>query len=144
MFYFTNRMFLSRMLFTMGLIFFMLQYLKQGSITDPNLDDASDYRRMDESMNKVGFSGEEKANIFRVVAAVLHVGNISFEDSGDTEGIIYHIFFICKCNRKLMRCCDCKVVSPIGPVSKITLWMICIMIVNTRLDELSSLGNFPF
>lgn len=86
------------MLFTMGLIFFMLQYLKQGSITDPNLDDASDYRRMDESMNKVGFSGEEKANIFRVVAAVLHVGNISFEDSGDTEGIIYHIIFICKCN----------------------------------------------
>lgn len=61
-------------------------YLKQGSITDPNLDDASDYRRMDESMNRVGFSGEEKANIFRVVAAVLHVGNISFEDSGDTEG----------------------------------------------------------
>lgn len=98
MFYFANRMFLSRMLFTMGLIFFMLQYLKQGSITDPNLDDASDYRRMDESMNRVGFSGEEKANIFRVVAAVLHVGNISFEDSGDTEGIIYHIFFICKCN----------------------------------------------
>lgn len=39
-------------------------------------------------MNKVGFSEKEKANIFRVVAAVLHVGNIAFEDSGDTEGII--------------------------------------------------------
>lgn len=103
-----------RMLFTMGLIFSMLQYLKQGSITDPNLDDASDYRRMDESMNRVGFSGEEKANIFRVVAAVLHVGNISFEDSGDTEGIIYHLFFIFKCNKELIFCFDCKVVSPIG------------------------------
>lgn len=61
-------------------------YLKQGSIKDPNLDDKSDYRRMEESMNKVGFSEEEKANIFKVVAAVLHVGNIAFEDSGDTEG----------------------------------------------------------
>ena len=38
-------------------------------------------------MNKVGFSEEEKANIFKVVAAVLHVGNIAFEDSGDTEGM---------------------------------------------------------
>lgn len=61
-------------------------YLKQGSIKDPNLDDTSDYRRMEESMNKVGFSEEEKANIFKVIAAVLHVGNIAFEDSGDTEG----------------------------------------------------------
>ena len=61
--------------------------MKQGSIKDPNLDDTSDYRRMEESMNKVGFSEEEKANIFKVVAAVLHVGNIAFEDSGDAEGI---------------------------------------------------------
>lgn len=37
-------------------------------------------------MNKVGFSDEEKANIFKVVAAVLHVGNISFEDSADKDG----------------------------------------------------------
>ncbi|XP_074625951.1 unconventional myosin-VI-like [Acropora palmata] len=61
-------------------------YLKQGSIKDKNLDDVADYRRMDDSMNKVGFSDEEKANIFKVVAAVLHVGNISFEDSADKDG----------------------------------------------------------
>lgn len=61
-------------------------YLKQGSIKDKNLDDVADYRRMDDSMNKVGFSDEEKANIFKVIAAVLHVGNISFEDSADKDG----------------------------------------------------------
>lgn len=61
-------------------------YLKQGSIKDKSLDDAADYRRMDDSMNKVGFSEEEKANIFKVVAAVLHVGNIAFEESGDKDG----------------------------------------------------------
>ena len=37
-------------------------------------------------MNKVGFSEEEKANIFKVIAAVLHVGNIAFEDSGNKDG----------------------------------------------------------
>lgn len=60
--------------------------MKQGSIKDKNLDDVADYRRMDDSMNKVGFSDEEKANIFKVIAAVLHVGNISFEDSADKDG----------------------------------------------------------
>ena len=42
-------------------------------------------------MNKVGFSEEEKANIFKVIAAVLHVGNIAFEDSGDTEGMQWQV-----------------------------------------------------
>lgn len=42
-------------------------------------------------MNKVGFSEEEKANIFKVVAAVLHVGNIAFEDSGDAEGMQWRV-----------------------------------------------------
>ena len=37
-------------------------------------------------MNKVGFSEEEKANIFKVVAAVLHIGNIAFEESQDKDG----------------------------------------------------------
>ena len=31
-------------------------------------------------MDCIGFSGQEKADIFRVVAAVLHLGNIKFED----------------------------------------------------------------
>lgn len=61
-------------------------YLNQGSIKDKNLNDSLDYGRMEESMDKVGFSAEEKANIFKVVAAVLHVGNIAFEDSGDKDG----------------------------------------------------------
>ena len=31
-------------------------------------------------MDCIGFSGQEKADIFRVVAAVLHLGNIKFEE----------------------------------------------------------------
>lgn len=71
----------------------LLQYLKQGSIKDKSLDDAADYRRMDDSMNKVGFSEEEKANIFKVVTAVLHVGNIAFEESGDKDGKCQKLIF---------------------------------------------------
>ncbi|EDO36037.1 predicted protein [Nematostella vectensis] len=61
-------------------------YLNQGSLSDPNLDDTSDFKRMDASMDNVGFSKEEKSNIYRVVAAVLHLGNIIFEDIDDTHG----------------------------------------------------------
>ncbi len=32
-------------------------------------------------MDKIGLSPEEKANLFRVVATVLHLGNITFEES---------------------------------------------------------------
>lgn len=39
-------------------------------------------------MNRVGFSEEEKANIFKLVAAVLHIGNIAFEESEDKDGKI--------------------------------------------------------
>lgn len=37
-------------------------------------------------MDNVGFSAEEKSNIFRVVAAVMHLGNIAFEESEDAVG----------------------------------------------------------
>ena len=32
-------------------------------------------------MDKIGLSGPEKADLFRVVAAVLHLGNITFEEN---------------------------------------------------------------
>ena len=32
-------------------------------------------------MDKIGLSAAEKADLFRVVAAVLHLGNITFEEN---------------------------------------------------------------
>ncbi|XP_020900789.1 unconventional myosin-VI [Exaiptasia diaphana] len=61
-------------------------YLKQGSIKDPSLDDVKDFNRMDQSMDNVGFSKEEKDNIYHVVSAVLHLGNIDFEEKDDAKG----------------------------------------------------------
>lgn len=34
------------------------------------------------SLSAVGFSDEEQSNIFSVLALVLHLGNIKFEDNG--------------------------------------------------------------
>ncbi len=45
-----------------------------------------DFAVMDKSMNDCGFDGSEKANVFRVPAAVLHIGQIDFEEDGQGNG----------------------------------------------------------
>ena len=59
--------------------------MNQGTIQDRNLNDTQDYKLMSESMDKVGFSSQEKDNIFRIVAAVMHLGNIAFEEELDDK-----------------------------------------------------------
>lgn len=63
------------------------QYLKKGSLHDPVLDDVRDFRVCDEAMSKMGISDADKLAIFTLVAAVLHLGNITFEENHeDTKG----------------------------------------------------------
>ena len=45
------------------------------------MDDAEGYRILELSMDKIGLTDTEKADLFRVVAAVLHLGNITFEEN---------------------------------------------------------------
>ncbi|NXH00019.1 MYO6 protein, partial [Loxia leucoptera] len=62
------------------------EYLKEGSLKDPLLDDHGDFNRMCTAMKKIGLDDEEKLDLFRVVAGVLHLGNIDFEEAGSTSG----------------------------------------------------------
>ncbi|XP_021099437.1 unconventional myosin-VI isoform X5 [Heterocephalus glaber] len=62
------------------------EYLKAGSLKDPLLDDHGDFIRMCTAMKKIGLGDEEKLDLFRVVAGVLHLGNIDFEEAGSTSG----------------------------------------------------------
>ncbi|XP_060471973.2 unconventional myosin-VI isoform X3 [Panthera onca] len=62
------------------------EYLKAGSLKDPLLDDHGDFIRMCTAMKKIGLDDEEKLDLFRVVAGVLHLGNIDFEEAGSTSG----------------------------------------------------------
>ena len=52
------------------------------------MDDVNDFNRMQTAMKHVGLSDQEIGDIFRVVAGVLHLGNIEFDQSSGSEGTI--------------------------------------------------------
>ena len=58
-----------------------LQYLNSASLHDPSLHDEEEFSHLTHSMDCIGLSAAEKADLFRVVAAVLHLGNITFEEN---------------------------------------------------------------
>ncbi|XP_053501571.1 myosin VIa isoform X4 [Ictalurus furcatus] len=62
------------------------EHLKAGPLKDPLLDDHGDFNRMAVAMKKIGLDDAEKLDLFRVVAGVLHLGNIDFEEAGSTSG----------------------------------------------------------
>ena len=63
-----------------------VQHLKLGALKDPLLDDQGDFNRMCVAMKKIGLNDTEKLDLFRVVAGVLHLGNIDFEETGSSSG----------------------------------------------------------
>lgn len=65
---------------------YVLQHVKVGALKDPLLDDQGDFNRMCVAMKKIGLDDTEKLDLFRVVAGVLHLGNIDFEETGSTSG----------------------------------------------------------
>lgn len=55
----------------------------RGSLKDPLLDDAKDFEKTARAMSNLGLTDSEKLSIYSAVAAVLHLGNIKFEDNPD-------------------------------------------------------------
>uniref|UniRef100_A0A3B5B5A8 Unconventional myosin-VI n=1 Tax=Stegastes partitus TaxID=144197 RepID=A0A3B5B5A8_9TELE len=62
------------------------EHIKTGALKDPLLDDQGDFNRMCVAMKKIGLDDTEKLDLFRVVAGVLHLGNIDFEETGSSSG----------------------------------------------------------
>ncbi|KAK2154661.1 hypothetical protein LSH36_261g02057 [Paralvinella palmiformis] len=63
------------------------QLLSRGSLRDIQLDDVKDFERTDEAMSHMGMNGNEKMAIYTIVAGVLHLGNVTFEDDeNSTKG----------------------------------------------------------
>lgn len=56
-------------------------YLNKGSMKEPGINDVADFQQLDNAMNAVGLTMSQKADIYRVAAAVLHLGNIEFQES---------------------------------------------------------------
>ncbi|XP_065339077.1 myosin heavy chain 95F isoform X1 [Cloeon dipterum] len=59
----------------------------KGGLRDPMLDDCNDFVEMDKALTRLGLQEQERFSIYSTVAAVLHLGNISFEENPeDTKG----------------------------------------------------------
>lgn len=83
-----------------------MQHLKFGALKDPLLDDKGDFNRMCVAMKKIGLDDTEKLDLFRVVAGVLHLGNIDFEETGSSSG---KVLFLIDINREItVNCCSTK------------------------------------
>ncbi|XP_050304041.1 myosin heavy chain 95F isoform X1 [Anthonomus grandis grandis] len=60
---------------------------KRGSLRDILIDDINDFKELDLALARLGMSEAERLHIYTTVAAVLHLGNIEFEDNpDDTRG----------------------------------------------------------
>ncbi|KAL5010725.1 hypothetical protein ScPMuIL_013030 [Solemya velum] len=63
------------------------QYLKSGSLHDTVLDDVRDFKLIDDAMAHLRVDQSTRMSIYALVAAVLHLGNIGFEENHeDTKG----------------------------------------------------------
>jgi len=64
-------------------------YLNQSeNDTIDGLDDAKEFEVTSHAMSVVGIRDEDKHNAFKLVAAILHVGNISFAEDGEGSKIL--------------------------------------------------------
>lgn len=63
-------------------------YLKNTRKHVEGVDDASEWRTLLEALDTVGFTPEERDNLFRVVAAILQIGNIQLADDRSEQARI--------------------------------------------------------
>ncbi|XP_062547760.1 myosin heavy chain, muscle-like [Armigeres subalbatus] len=57
----------------------------QGKVTIPNVDDGEECKLTDEAFDILGFTQVEKDNIYKITAAVMHMGGMKFKQKGREE-----------------------------------------------------------
>jgi len=60
-------------------------FVSQGKTTIPGVDDAEEMGFADEAFDVLGFTAEEKVNIYSITAAVMHLGEMKFKQRGREE-----------------------------------------------------------
>lgn len=53
----------------------------KGPLKDPILDDYDDFQQLDQALSRLGLSDSTKLELYALVAAVLHLGNVTFEEN---------------------------------------------------------------
>ncbi|KAG5675241.1 hypothetical protein PVAND_005159 [Polypedilum vanderplanki] len=59
--------------------------ITDGKITIPGIDDGEECQLADQAFDVLGFTQEEKDNIYKIVAAVMHMGAMQFKQRGREE-----------------------------------------------------------
>lgn len=57
--------------------------MSNGPLKDPILDDYTDFHQLDQALSRLGLSETTKLEIYALVAGVLHLGNITFEENSE-------------------------------------------------------------
>ncbi|NXJ97930.1 MYO1G protein, partial [Corythaixoides concolor] len=63
------------------------RYTREGAPGSACEDDAAAYRAVEEAMAVTGFSAEEVGSVHRILAAILHLGNVGFTAEGETAAV---------------------------------------------------------
>ncbi|OEL34730.1 Myosin-12, partial [Dichanthelium oligosanthes] len=106
-------------------------YLNQTNCYEvANVDDAREYIETRNAMDIVGIDQEEQDAIFRVVAAILHLGNIDFSKGQEIDSSklrddksVYHLKIVAEllmCDEKALEdsLCQRVIVTPDGNITK--------------------------
>jgi len=56
-------------------------HLANGPLKDPILDDYNDFQQLDQALTRLSLSESTKLEIYAMVAGVLHLGNVTFEEN---------------------------------------------------------------
>ncbi|XP_037708018.1 myosin heavy chain, muscle isoform X13 [Drosophila subpulchrella] len=59
--------------------------VSQGKVTVASIDDAEEFSLTDQAFDILGFTKEEKENVYRITAAVMHMGGMKFKQRGREE-----------------------------------------------------------
>ncbi|XP_055702074.1 myosin heavy chain, muscle isoform X31 [Phlebotomus papatasi] len=59
--------------------------VSQGKTTIPNVDDGEECVATDQAFDVLGFTQEEKDNVYKITAAVMHMGGMKFKQRGREE-----------------------------------------------------------
>uniref|UniRef100_A0A672UKU4 Myosin-7 n=1 Tax=Strigops habroptila TaxID=2489341 RepID=A0A672UKU4_STRHB len=60
-------------------------YVSQGEVTVASIDDAEELLATDSAFDVLGFTGEEKAGVYKLTGAIMHFGNMKFKQKQREE-----------------------------------------------------------
>ncbi|NWX93790.1 MYO1G protein, partial [Nothoprocta pentlandii] len=62
-------------------------YTREGTASGAGGDDAARYKEVEEAMAVIGFTPEEISSVHKILAAILHLGNVAFVAEGETAAV---------------------------------------------------------